>query len=548
MTPMGSMGNLAGGREAHAGERWAEAYKSLVAADCSDELGASDLELLATSAYMLGRVEDYLGCLERAYRAHLQEGAPLAALHCAFWIGVHLAQRGEMGGAGGWLGRAERLLDREGPDRVEAGYLLLPRVFEREASGDLESAAATAVEAAAIAERFGDSDLFALAAHEQGHILIRLGRAAEGLALLDAAMVSVTAGELSAIVSGIVYCGVILACRDAHEVGRAREWTAALSEWCARQPDLVAFTGRCLVHRAEIMQLGGDWSAALGEARRAKERCLRGENPMAAGDACYQRGEIHRLRGEFGVAEDAYREASARGREPQPGLALLRLAQGNADAAVSSIRRVVGEADERRKRAAVLPAFIEIMLAVDEFEAGLEACMELESLAAAYGSSALAALALRARGAVELARGDPQAALVALRRAAEAWRQLEAPYETARVRELLGVACRELGDEDATTLELEWARDAFERLGAAPDLARVSTMVEIAGATESHGLTERELEVLRLVAAGKSNREIAGELVISEHTVARHVQNIFAKLGLASRTAASAFAFEHHLA
>ncbi|HET6869695.1 MAG TPA: LuxR C-terminal-related transcriptional regulator [Solirubrobacteraceae bacterium] len=541
------MGELGRGREAHAGERWAEGYDSLVAADRSDGLGAADLELLATCAYMLGRVEDYFRCLERAYQAYLREGSALAAVRCAFWIGVHLAQRGEMGGAGGWLGRAQGLLDREEADRVEAGYLLLPRVFEQEGSGDLEAASVTATEAAAIGERFGDSDLFALAAHEHGHILIRLGRPAEGLVLLDAAMVLVTAGELSPVVSGIVYCGVILACRDAHELGRAREWTAALSAWCERQPDLVAFTGRCLVHRAEIMQLGGDWPAALEEARRAKERCLRGENPKAAGDACYQRGEVHRLRGEFTAAEEAYREASAHGREPQPGLALLRLAEGNVEAAAASIRRVLVEADEPGKRAAVLPGYIEIMLAVDELEAALDACRELSALAAAYERSALGATALRARGALELARGDPRAALAALRRAAAAWQQLEAPYEAARVRELLGLACRELGDEDAVTLELGAARDAFERLGAAPDLARLSTLLDIVGASDSHGLTERELEVLRLVAAGKSNREIAGELVISEHTVARHLQNIFAKLGLSSRTAASAFAFEHHL-
>ena len=541
------MGELGRGREAYARERWADAYDLLMAADRSCELGAAELELLATCAYMLGRVENYLGSLERAYHAHVEAGAGLAAIRCAFWIGVHLAQRGEMGGAGGWLGRAQRLLDRAGAERVEAGYLLLPRIFQHEGSGNLEAAAATAAEVAAIGERFDDADLFALAAHEHGHILIRLGRPADGVALLDAAMVSVTTGELSPIVSGIVYCGAILACRDAHELQRAREWTAALSEWCERQPDLVAFTGRCLVHRAEIMRLGGDWTAAMGEARRAEERCLRGENPIAAGDACYQRGEIHRLRGEFGAAEEAYREASAHGREPQPGLALLRLAQGNADAAVASIRRVLGETDEPGKRTAVLPAYIEIMLAVDEIEAGLGACRELEEVATAHGGSALGALALSARGALELARGDPQAALGALRSAAEAWQQLEAPYETARIRELLGLACRELGDDDAMTLELEAARNAFERLGAAPDLARVSTMLEIAGATETHGLTEREVEVLRLVAAGKSNREIAVELVISEHTVARHLQNIFAKLGLSSRTAASAFAFEHQL-
>ena len=201
------MGELRRGREACARERWAEAHDSLVAADRSDELGPADLELLATCAYMLGRLEEYVGCLERGYRAHLQARAARAALRCAFWIGVHLAQRGEMGGAGGWLGRAQRLLDREGSESVEAGYLLLPRVFELEGRGDLEAAAATAAEAAALGERFGESDLFALAAHEQGHILIRIGRLAEGVALLDAAMVSVTAGELSPIVSGIVYCG-----------------------------------------------------------------------------------------------------------------------------------------------------------------------------------------------------------------------------------------------------------------------------------------------------------------------------------------------------
>ena len=239
---------------------------------------------------MLGREEDYLGILERAYRAHLDAGEGLAALRCAFWIGVTLASSGEMGRAGGWLGRAERLLDREGGDRVEGGYLLLPLVFEQEGSGDLEAAAATAAEAAAVGERFGDPDLFALAAHEQGHILIRLGRLKEGLALLDESMVAVTAGELSPIVSGIVYCGVILACQDAHEVRRAQEWTVALTGWCERQPDLVAFTGRCLVHRAEIMQLRGAWAEAIEEARRAAERCLRAENRRPRARRCYRAG------------------------------------------------------------------------------------------------------------------------------------------------------------------------------------------------------------------------------------------------------------------
>jgi DNA-binding CsgD family transcriptional regulator len=535
------------GREAYANEHWADAYDSLRAADQRDDLGPDDLELLATSAYMLGRIEDYLGCLERAYRGHLDGGAPRAALRCAFWVGIHLAQRGEMGGSGGWLGRAQRLLEEQGADCVEAGYLLLPLIFQQEAGGDLNAAAATAARAAASGERFEDPDLFALAAHEQGHVLIRLGRTREGLALLDESMVAVTAGELSPIVSGIVYCGVILACRDAFELRRSAEWTVALSEWCARQPDLVAFTGRCLVHRAEVLQLHGDWPQALAEAQRARDRCLQGENPAAAGEACYEAGEVQRLLGDFGAAEAAYRDASAHGFEPHPGLALMRLAQGKADAAAAAIRRLESEASEPASRARLLPAYVEIMLASDELDAASRASGELESLAEGHEEGALEARAAHALGAVALARGDARAALRALRRAAEIWQRFEAPYEVARVRELLGQACGELGDEDSGRLELEAARGSFARLGASMDLARVELLLGIAASVETHGLTGRELEVLRLVAAGKSNRAIAAELVISEHTAARHLQNIFAKLGVSSRTAASAFAFEHDL-
>ena len=325
-----AIGELERGRDLYASEAWGDAYEALSAADRLDPLGADDLELLATSAYMIGREEDYRSLLERAHRAHLAAGRELAALRCAFWVGVTLARRGEMGRAGGWLGRAQRLLDRQEGDCVERGYLLVPAVFEQEAGGDWEGAAATAGEAGAIAERFGDSDLFALAAHERGHILILNGHLKAGLGLLDEAMVAVTAGELSPIVSGIVYCGVILACQDAHEVRRAREWTSALTRWCERQPDLVAFTGRCLVHRAEILQLQGAWPEALQEARRAGERCRQAENAAAAGEACYREGEIHRLLGNLVAAEQAYREASRHGREPQPGLPLLRLAQGKA--------------------------------------------------------------------------------------------------------------------------------------------------------------------------------------------------------------------------
>ncbi len=535
------------GRESYSGLAWADAHEALSAADRARPLGPADLELLATSAYMIGREGEYLEVLERAHRAHLDAEQPLAALRCAFWIGVTLARRGEAAPAAGWLGRARRLLDREQGDRVERGYLMLPSVFELEARGELDSAAAEAAGAAAIGERLGDADLFALATHQRGCLLVRAGRLEEGLGLLDEAMVAVIAGELSPIVSGIVYCGVILACQEAHEPRRAQEWTAALTRWCERQPDLVAFTGRCLVHRAEIMQLRGAWSDCLEEARRAEERCLEGENPGAAGEARYRQGEIHRLRGDLERAEEAYREASRLGREPQPGLALLRLRQGSEETAVAAVRRALAETEEPGRRLALLPAAVEIEAAAGATDEARDACRELEQSAAELGSPMLDAMAAAARGAVELARGEAAAALAPLRRSCGLWQELDASYEVARARVLLATACRALGDDDAAALELEAAREAFRRLGAAPDLARVEATGPRGRAGDDRGLTERELDVLRLVAAGMSNREVAAELVISEHTVARHLQNIFAKLGVSSRTAAGAYAFERGL-
>jgi ATP/maltotriose-dependent transcriptional regulator MalT len=510
-----------------------------------DPLPAADLELLSISAYMLGREDDCRSTLERAYQLRSEAGENRPAARCAFWIGTQLAFRGEMGPATGWLGRAQRLLEGEG-DCVEQGYLLIPVIFQHEAEGDLAGAAATAAAAAEAGQRFGDKDLFALAVHAQGDILVRAGKVRDGLGLLDEAMVAVTEGGLSSpIVTGIVYCGVILACEHVYELRRAKEWTAALQRWCEQQPDLVAFSGRCLVHRAQILQLQGAWPDALAETDRADERFEQAMNQAAAARSAYLRGEVHRLRGEFAEAEEAYRRTSRLGSEPQPGLALMRLAQGRNDAAAAAIRRVAGETTDPLRRAGLLPAYAEIMLAAGELEEARNAHRELEQTCAECESDMLRAMLAATRGAVELAAGETADALVSLRRAAQAWQELEAPYEAARARVLVGVACRELGDEEAFGLELEAARSAFEELGATPDLAAVDALEgKAAGA---HGLTARELEVLRLLATGKSNREIASALVISEHTVARHVQNILRKLGVASRTAASAFAFEHDL-
>ncbi len=541
---MRDVGTLARGREAVGRRAWTDAHASLTAADDGTGLAPADLELLATSAYMLGRDEEYLAVLERAHHAHVDAGEPLRAARCAFWSGMHLLLRGEMGRGTGWLGRAQRLVELHADECVERGYLLMPLVFRREAEGDLDGGAAIAGQAAAIAQRFGDRDLFGLAVHVQGHLLVEGNRITEGLALLDEAMIAVTTGELSPIASGIVYCGVILGCQQAYEPRRAQEWTAALTEWCESQPDMVAFTGRCMTHRAEIMLLRGEWAKALAEARRAGARAAQANNRTAVGDALCLEGDIRRVRGDLDAAEEAYREANRSGCEPQPGLALLQLARGDAATAAAAIRRALGETAEVARRTRLLPACVEIMLAGGDVAAAHDACDELEGIAAGRGSEVLDAIVAQTRGSVDLAEGDPVAALPALRRAWRVWQEVGAPYETARVRVLTSRACRALGDGDAAEMELEEARETFRRLGAACDLARIDAHV---GAAAAHGLTERELEVLRLVATGQTNRAIAAELVLSERTVDRHVSNIFAKLGVSSRTAAAAYAYEQGL-
>jgi DNA-binding NarL/FixJ family response regulator len=543
-----ALAELQRGRDFYAKRQWADAHESLAAADQTTPLSAKDLELLARSGYMLGRDDDYVNGLERAYHAHLESGDPLRAVRCAWWIGHNLLFRGEMGPARGWFARAQRSLERERRDCVERGYVLIAALLEHVFGGDHEAAHAAAVEIAEIGERFGDQDVVAMGLMEQGHALVRQGRTEDGLRLVDETMVAVTTGELSPIVAGIVYCNTIAFCQGVYELGRAREWTAALTRWCEQQPDMVAHNGLCLVHRAQLMTLAGTWPDALAELRRLGERYTEGVlNRRALGHAAYQQGEVHRLQGEFEEAEAAYRQATRFGREPQPGLALLRLAQHNGDAATAAIRRAVSETRQPLKRAAVLPAYVEIMVAVGDLEAARSACRELEEIAERQGTDLLYAMAAKARGDVALAEGDTDAALVALRSACRAWQELDAPHEAARARVLLGLTCRSLGDDDTAEFELEAARGVFAELGATPALAWVDSLYPRPAPGDTHGLTARELEVLRLVAAGKTNRDIASALVISERTVARHLQNIFAKLRVSSRTAASAFAFEHDL-
>jgi DNA-binding CsgD family transcriptional regulator len=469
------------------------------------------------------------------------------AVRCAFWLAFELMNSGETAQAGGWLARAARLLESFGPDCVENGFLLLPTAVQAINDGDAQTAHRGFAEAAAIGDRYRNRDLMSLGRLGQGRALIALGRPAEGVTLLDEVMVGVTAGEVSPLVTGLAYCSVIGACYELFDLRRAREWTAALNHWCEAQPGLVPYRGQCLVHRSQIMQAHGSWPDAMIEAQRACERLAHPPGQTALGLAFYQRGELHRLRGEVPLAEQAYREANHFGHEPQPGLALLRLAQDRVGAAQASIRRAVDETGDPATRTRRLPAYVEIALAAGDVVSARRAADELSVIAGAVGVAALRAVADTAQGRVLLAEGEPQAALGVLRQAWRAWQELDAPYDGAQVRVLIGVACRAVGDGDGAQLEFDAAQRAFSELGAAPDVARVEEISGAAATATAGGLTAREAEVLRLVAAGKTNRAIATELFLSEKTVARHVSNIFTKLGVGSRSAATAYAYEHNL-
>ncbi len=535
------------GRKSYKRHAWADAYQALSLADKVVPLAVEDLELLAMSAYMIARDDDYLRALDRAYHAYLDAGESVRAVRCAFWLGLRLLFRGETGRATGWLARAKRLIECEERDCVEAGYLLLPVVQQHIDAGEWEAAYAAAGNAAEIGDRFGEADLIACARHLQGLVLMQQGQVEQGLRLLDEAMLAVTAGELSPLVTGLIYCSVIDGCQQVYAVDRAREWTTALARWCEAQPEMVSFTGKCLVHRAEIMQLHGAWPEALVEARRGCERFEKGIDPQRPASAFYQLAEIHRLQGDFTAAEEAYRSASRWGWEPQPGLALLRMAQGRVEIAAGAIRRVVSATTDPLQLARLLPACVDIMLDAGEIEDAHAACQTLKEITDRFDTGLLGAIAAHAQGAVELAEGDAQAALGSLRRALQGWEQVKAPYMTARTRLLVGLACRALADEEGASLELDAACAVFEQLGAVPDLARLESLTKDPLSAHPHGLTPRELQVLRLIATGRTNKVIAAELFLSQRTVDRHVSNIFTKLTLPSRAAATAYAYEHKL-
>ncbi|MET9358197.1 LuxR C-terminal-related transcriptional regulator [Streptomyces sp. NPDC006617] len=543
---MNVVAELEQARDTFGHQAWRDAYTSFSYADHEEPLGPEDLVRLATAAYLVGGDAESAAAMERAHHEYLRLGKETRAVRCAFWLAVPLLLKGEVARGGGWLARARRLIDDGQLDCVEQGYLLFPSGLHLIGDGDFEGAYAAFAEAVRIGERFGEPDLVAIARHGQGRTLIYRGETAAGLALLDEAMVAVTAGELSPIVTGLIYCSVIEACQEIFDLRRAQEWTAALADWCASQPDLVPYRGQCLVHRSQVLQVRGAWPDALDEVQRACERLSDPPGQPALGMALYQQAELHRLRGAFAKAEDSYRRASRCGHPAQPGMAQLWLAQGRVDAAAAAIRNAADETPDRLSRAKVLAAYVEIMLSAADVARSRTAANELSQIAVDIGAPLLRAIAAHARGAVLLAEGDAASALGALREACQTWVDLEAPYDGARSRVLLGLARQQLGDADTSQLELDAARHVFRRLGAAPDLALLDALTR-GGPDSDAGLSPREAEVLRLVAAGKTNRAIADELVLSEKTVARHLSNIFVKCGLSTRSAATAYAYEHDL-
>jgi DNA-binding CsgD family transcriptional regulator/tetratricopeptide (TPR) repeat protein len=541
------IGTVDRGRESFGRQAWGDAWSLLSAADHDAPLELEDLERLAVAAFLVGRDEESVDVWARAHHVCIRLGDAARAARCAFWSAFVLVNKGQLARGGGWIHRAQRLLDDNGRDCVEQGYLRYVASLRLVFEGDPAGARVGFAEAAGVGDRFHDPELGALARVGQGRCLIYLGEIAEGMALLDEAMVAVTAEEVSPTAVGDLYCTVIEGCQEVFDVRRAQEWTAALSRWCEAQPELVLYRGQCLVHRAELMLLRGAWSDARIEVQRACDRLARPTGQPVLGAAYYVRAELHRLRGEFAEAEEAYRQAHRWGRQPEPGLAQLRIAQGRVDEAVIAMRRVLDEAEDLVTRSRLLTPYVEIVLASGDVAAARAAVGELSTLASAWNTPLLRALSLHATGAVLLAEGNTRTALTALRRAVAEWCELEVPYEAARARVLIGLACRSSGDQATTQMELDAARSVFRDLGAGPDLASVEALSLQPAHRAAGGLTAREVEVLTLLATGRTNRAIATELSISEKTVAAHVSNTFTKLGVSSRSAATAYAYTHDL-
>jgi len=528
-------------RDAYERRDWVLALDRLRGAG---DLAPEDTMALATAAYLLGNVDEAVRALQRGYQDRIRNGDSLGAARFASWLGLLLNVRGESAVGGGWVARAQRLLESETEDVVERGYLLAHEFFQHLGRGDFARAAETGARVVETGRRFNEHDLIAQGLMMQGRIMIYAGRVPEGLALLDEAMIGLAAGEVSPIIAGMAYCSLIEACQELSDFSRAASWTSALTRWCDAQPGLVPYTGQCALHRGQIMRLRGAYDEALAEFAQAERRYVKEGTVAPAGMALTEQGDVLRIRGKLDEAEAAYRQAAELGHEPQPGLALSWLARGRTTAAITAIHRLLAEAHDPVHRSWMLPAAVEVLVSARLVDEARQHSDELTGIASAFGNSALRAMAAYAAANVELASGELEDALSHARESCRLWSGVGAPYETARARVLVARALRELGDEDSATTEFAAARRTFAEVGAAPAATEVDRLL---GRVRPAGLTERELEVLKLVAEGRSNPDIARALVLSHKTVERHLSNIFTKLDVPSRTAAAAYAHEHGL-
>ncbi|WP_344292963.1 response regulator transcription factor [Agromyces neolithicus] len=468
------------------------------------------------------------------------------AARCAFWLAFSLLNSGHLARGGGWIDRALRLLDDRRIECVERGYLRYASAMRATFSGNISAGYDAFHAAVEIGTLFRDAQLVALARIGEGRCLIHLGRIDDGLALLDEGIVAIESHDVSAIAVGDAYCTVIDGCNELMDIERTRAWTISLGRWVDDQPELMLYRGQCLLHRAEAMLLRGDWDAAIEQLEQLATRVARPPGRGIRGAAAYLTGELHRLRGRDHDAAVEYQRAGELGRDPQPGLALLRLAEGNVQAAAAAIRRAYREAGDSTARAQLAPGFVEVALAAGDVTAARSAVAELADVAEKLGTPLPESLHLTALGSVLLAEGQLSAALTALRAALRIWHELEAPYEAARTRVVIAAGCQAAGDLEGAEMELAAARHIFTRLGAVraerDANARLSQIDPQSGV-----LTRREEEVLAHIAQGLTNRQIAKQLTISEKTAATHVTHILTKLGLPTRSAATAYAFEHGL-
>lgn len=534
--------SLAQARAAYDARAWPDAVAAYEAAEHEGDLAADDLESWGMAAFLTGRLAAAAGLRERAHHAHLAEGDRDGAARTAFWLALTCTFRGEPARAAGWFSRMRAVLGDDFAGSLWEGYLLLSEAMRALHSGDADAALRLSAQALAVAQRYDDVDLLVLGGNGHGQALLASGDLAGGLGELDGVMLLAMGAPVNPQAVGVVYCAIVANCKECLDVDRSREWTRVLDEWCARQPGLVPFQGACIVHRSEMLQLGGEWDRALGELEGLIAHP--GPNENTVGEALYLRAELHRLRGDHEAAEQGYRAALAAGKDPQPGLALMRAAQGRHDVALLALTRALEEHRPLQLTIRLLCALAEVALLAGDDAGAAAAAERIVALAAASDSRFLQAAAGLAEGRVAVHRGRAQEAVAALRPALERFTGAGSPYDVARCRIVLAAACEQLGDRETARLERDAARDALVRLGARADLDALEGRTR----GDAHGLTPRECDILRRLATGATNREIAEDLVLSEKTVARHVANVFAKLGVSNRASATAYAFEHGLA